>query len=309
MGKNILLLYNPGAGHGQHDEEELKREIESAGHQCEIRSVKEKGWEKIPEKTDWLAVAGGDGTVRKAMRLIQEKKEDDPDWPLGIIPLGTANNLARSVGCDLPVPELVKSWGAKSTRFNTGKVKHGEFESLMFEAAGFGVFTEHILDMKRNPPKSEEKPLDEKLRDGCIALLKVVKKFEPRHYRIESDGFRREGDYLLLLAMNIPMIGPNLVFAQQADPGDSLLDLVTFGADERDKLEEYLERKIDGVDASVETDTIRAKKIVVYSSDKRFHVEDKLYEIEGSSGVEIRVNTDPFRVFVPADEPDQLRPR
>lgn len=304
MGKNILLLYNPKAGHGEHDERELKRLIEAEGHHCEVRSVKEKGWGDIPKKTEWLAVAGGDGTVRKAMRLIQEKDANDPDWPLGIIPLGTANNLARSVGCDLPVAELIKSWGAKSTRFNTGKVKHGEFESLVFEAAGFGVFAEHIMDMKRNPPKSEEKPLEEKLRDGCIALLKVLKKFEPRHYRIESDGFRREGDYLLLLAMNIPMIGPNLLFAPQADPGDNLLDLVTFSADERDKLQEYLERKIDGEEAAVQTETIRAKKIMIYSSDKRFHVEDKLYETDEEAGVEIRVNSDPFRVFVPADDQD-----
>ncbi|MCG2613791.1 hypothetical protein LZZ85_05845 [Terrimonas sp. NA20] len=304
MNKNVLLLYNPGAGHGKHDEQDLKKEIEAAGHNCEIRSVKEKGWEKIPKKTDWLAVAGGDGTVRKAMRLIQERKEDEPDWPLGIIPLGTANNVARSVGCDAPISTLIESWGMKSTRFNTGRVKHAEIQSLMFEAAGFGVFAEHILDMKRNPPKSEDKPLAEKLRDGCIALLKVVKKFEPSHYRIESDGFRKEGDYLLLLAMNTPMIGPNLLFAPQADAGDSLLDLVSFGADERGKLVEFLERKIEGEEPALATETIRAKKIVIFSSDKRYHIEDKLLENDGVSGVEIRVNADPINVFAPGKEGD-----
>ncbi|MET0465628.1 MAG: diacylglycerol kinase family protein [Chitinophagaceae bacterium] len=299
MSKNVLLLYNPGAGHGKHDEEDLKQAIEAAGHKCEIRSVKEKGWEDIPKKTDWLAVAGGDGTVRKAMRVIQEREAHERDWPLGIIPLGTANNVARSVGCDAPLAKLIESWGGKSTRFNTGVVKHAEIESLMFEAAGFGLFAEHILDMKRNPPEPEDKPLEEKLKDGCIALLKVVKKYEPRHYRIESEGFRREGEYLLVLAMNTPMIGPNLLFAPQADPGDSLLDLVMIGGNERHKLEEYLERKIAGEEPALDTETIRVKKVVIYSSDKRFHVEDKLFETDGVSGVEIRVNTDPVNVFSP----------
>ncbi len=44
--------------------------------------------------------------------------------------------------------------------------------------------------------------------------------------KMALDGRDLTGDYVLLEAMNIRSIGPNLRLAPDADPGDGLLDIV-----------------------------------------------------------------------------------
>ncbi len=297
MGKNVLLLYNPGAGHGQHDEEDLMKAIRAAGHQCSFKSVDEKGWQQIPADTDWLAVAGGDGTVRKAIKRLYEQEKNEPMWPAGIIPIGTANNIARSIGCEGTVAQLIQSWGRNSTRFNTATVKQGKKETLLSEAMGFGLFPQHILEMEMNP--SKESSLDAKMRATCEMLLQSLEHFKPRRYELEIDGYKQTGEFLMVQVMNIPMIGPNLLFAPQADPGDGLLDVVAFTKDDRSKLQQYLQKRIKGKHTSFPVETVRAKNVLILSSDERYHIEDELFANEEKKPVEISVNEDAVTFFIP----------
>jgi diacylglycerol kinase family enzyme len=297
MGKNILLLYNPGAGHGQHDEETLVKAIEAAGHRCSYRSIKEKGWQQIPADTDWLVVAGGDGTVRKVIKRLYEHKENEPDWPAAIIPLGTANNIALSLGCEGTTGQLIQSWGRKSTRFNTATVRQGKKENLLMEAMGFGLFPQHILDMKTHPLK--DLPLDAQKRTECEMLLQSLEHFKPRRYELEIDGYKQSGEFLMVQVMNISMFGPNLLFAPQADPGDGLLDVVAFTKDDRSKLQQYLQRRIRKNQASFPVETVRAKKVLIHSSDERYHIEDELLANDEKKPVEISVNENSVSIFTP----------
>jgi diacylglycerol kinase family enzyme len=50
------------------------------------------------ERPDVVVAAGGDGTVRDAIQGIRDAGEPSP--PLAIVPLGTANNVARSLGLE-----------------------------------------------------------------------------------------------------------------------------------------------------------------------------------------------------------------
>lgn len=297
MGKNILLLYNPGAGHGQHDEDDLIKAIEAAGHQCSYRSIKEKGWQEIPKGTDWLVVAGGDGTVRKVIRMLYEHKENGPGWPAAIIPLGTANNIALSLGCEGTTGQLIQSWGKKSTRFDTATVRQGKKENLLMEAMGFGLFPQHILDMQARPLK--EMSLDAKKSAECEILLESLEHFKPRKYELEIDGYKQAGEFLMVQVMNISMFGPNLLFAPQADPSDGLLDVVAFTKDDRSKLQQYLQRRIRRNNASLPVETVRAKKVLIHSSDERYHVEDELFANDVKKPVEISVNENPVSIFTP----------
>src|SRR5690349_359180 len=90
----ITLMHNPKAGHGRHDKRELMHALDKAGHKALYQSTKEDGWKKaLKKETDLVLAAGGDGAVGKvAARLV------DTGIPLAILPLGTANNLARTLG-------------------------------------------------------------------------------------------------------------------------------------------------------------------------------------------------------------------
>ena len=57
------------------------------------------------------------------------------------------------------------------------------------------------------------------------------------HWRVELDGRDMSGDYLLIEAMNIRCVGPNLCFAVHAQPGDGQVEVVLAGERERAALQ------------------------------------------------------------------------
>lgn len=90
----IVLIHNPKAGDRKHGKKQLMASLIRSGHQAFYHSIKERGWKKAFKKpVDLIIAAGGDGTVHKTAWQIV-----DSGIPLAILPLGTANNLARSLG-------------------------------------------------------------------------------------------------------------------------------------------------------------------------------------------------------------------
>ena len=80
--------------------------IETAGHEVVRVFDREAAMaELIDERTELVVAAGGDGTVSAAARLLSGRPV-----PLAILPLGTANNIARTLQGDASVEELVAGW-------------------------------------------------------------------------------------------------------------------------------------------------------------------------------------------------------
>src|SRR5690242_6478542 len=79
--------------------------IKGAGHEVLYQSSKEDYAAALKAPADLIAVAGGDGTVRKvATRLIGRR------LPLTILPCGTANNIAKSLGIQQSPTRLIAGW-------------------------------------------------------------------------------------------------------------------------------------------------------------------------------------------------------
>ncbi len=99
----VLLLHNPEAGDVGLDERDLTAMLRKSG--CDVTYVPTDSpamGRALSEPVDLVVVAGGDGTV--AMVLSQATPQSAP---LTILPLGTANNLARAVGIRGDIPELI----------------------------------------------------------------------------------------------------------------------------------------------------------------------------------------------------------
>jgi len=103
MTLQVLLLNNPLAGTAHPEKlREVVDYLEAAGATVElydltrIRSVKRfiaKRFQKLP-LIDRVLVAGGDGSVRAVMEAVYFA---NPDIPVGILPWGTGNLLAKSL--------------------------------------------------------------------------------------------------------------------------------------------------------------------------------------------------------------------
>jgi len=126
----ILLVHNPKAGNEEHQDENLIKTLKRAGHKTIYYSSKEKGMTKVlRKKIDLVLVAGGDGTVSKvACRLVSMKS----GIPLSVLPLGTANNFARSLGFCLSQKELIERLSdGKCDSFDVGMAR-GPWENAIF---------------------------------------------------------------------------------------------------------------------------------------------------------------------------------
>ena len=124
----VLLIHNPKAGNRKHSKKELMASLTRCGHQAFYQSAKARGWKKTFKKPVDLAIAaGGDGTVHKtAWQLL------DSGLPLSILPLGTANNLARSLGFTGSVDEILQSLHCGKASRSTSALRTMDRRSLTF---------------------------------------------------------------------------------------------------------------------------------------------------------------------------------
>src|SRR4030095_9668760 len=146
----ILLIHNPKAGDRKHRKKQLMASLTTCGHQAFYHSIKERGWKKSFKKpVDLIIAAGGDGTVHKTAWQIM-----DSGIPLAILPLGTANNLARSLGFTGSVDEIRPSLHcAQSEAFDVGVARSGLQRDYFLEAAGGGLFADYFPAAKANEKK------------------------------------------------------------------------------------------------------------------------------------------------------------
>src|SRR6185436_20576700 len=115
----VALIHNPNAGDDSGPSTgQLQALIREAGHKVRLQSIEGRHWtETIDRKADLVVVAGGDGTVGEVARQLVGK-----GVPLAVLPLGTANNISRTLGiADKSVLQLIPGWAsARRLHFDAG---------------------------------------------------------------------------------------------------------------------------------------------------------------------------------------------
>lgn len=121
----VRAILNRGGGSAQEDHEaRLRAKFEEAGVRAEVRTVdgdrlteefREAGED---EALDAVVAGGGDGTVSAAAGALAET-----DKPLGVLPLGTLNHLARDAGIPTDLDAAVATIaGGHVRRIDVGEV-------------------------------------------------------------------------------------------------------------------------------------------------------------------------------------------
>lgn len=105
--KNCLLLVNPRSRQGHAQLEEIRRELAATGFHVVNDPEKDHGFgeslRRHGHEADFALVAGGDGSVNAALPGLLEHK-----LPLLFLPMGTANNLARTLALPNDIPGVVR---------------------------------------------------------------------------------------------------------------------------------------------------------------------------------------------------------
>ena len=293
----ILLVHNPKAGSEEHEGEDFIKALKKAGHKAIYQSSKEKGIAKaLKKRVDLILVAGGDGTVTKvARRLVAMKSE----IPLAVLPLGTANNFARSLGFCLSKKELIEQLNdGECDTFDVGLARGPWGKRYFFEGAGAGLFADYLRAPKKDEPKSKA----EAMRRHVKELRRRLQTYQARRWEIEVDGSDLSGRYLLWHAMNIRSVGPVLTLAADAKTTDGTFDFV--GALEQDRalLLDYLGARVVGKGRKFPLRAKRFTRMRLHWKEWPLHFDDALWPAEDEKApkqceIEVRVKNAALRIW------------
>ena len=273
--RRATLIHNRSAGDETPSASDLRQILSAAGFQVRYASTR-KGWKKALDKpTDLVVVAGGDGTVADvAVRLAGS------DVPLAILPLGTANNVARSLGIIGDAREMVAAWDeAAIGTLDIGVVTAPWTEARFLESAGAGIFSELIV-RARDEVERASTILGAEGDRALLLLREIVADADPIRWEVKLDGRDLSGDYSAIEAMNTRFIGPKVPLAPDADPGDGQLDVVLIGPADRDALLEYLDGRLHESAAELPRLPIERGRhlMLVRVGGTLLHVGDELLE-------------------------------
>ena len=284
-----ILFHNPKAERNGHGKDDILAALKLADHTAKYVSSKSKEFKDSLEKidADFVVVAGGDGTVGKVLTNVPTRK-----IPIGILPLGTANNIARSLGIAGTPQIVVEQWQMDRTRPLDIGFAEGPWGAAAFiESFGVGIVAQMIVSAN----KKEKEEGARNLKVGREMLRKTIKKAAPLDIEVMVDGKRIDGHWLGVEVLNIPYTGPGLALAPKADHSDGMLDLVCFPVDKRDELYEWVEAPAE---ASPPALWRRGHMITLTWRNAAHRIDDQTFEPKAKpQTAPIRCDSEPARVF------------
>jgi len=270
----VALLHNEKAS-GSAASDGVVGALTGAGHLVVARTTKiDAVDELLAAEPELLVVAGGDGTVRRAAVRASGR-----GVPLAVIPLGTANNIAASLGFEGGAEEIARTWErARRTALDMG-LAHGPWgERCFLESAGAGLVERGISAMDAEAPHPEEGDPAEMLSKAARRFGEVLEGLRPRPCRIALDGEERSADVLLIEVLNIRSIGPRLMLARWSQPSDGWFTVVVAEDEHREELARYLAARERDAAAEIRLPT-RHARVVSLSGWDSLHVDDRVLPV------------------------------
>ncbi len=200
--KRAFVVLNPVSGTGDKDETEhlIKQHFTAQGWRHSI--YRTTGHEKLyaivedarKEEFDLIVAAGGDGTVSGvASGMIHS------DIPLGILPCGTGNALARDMDIPLTLPEALDVLTAAQAFQCVDALQVGERYYIL--NISMGASAQAMLDAER----------EHKRRFGILAYIwagmRQLAGVQPHRFEVEIDGVQHTARASDVVVANSSIIG------------------------------------------------------------------------------------------------------
>ena len=165
----------------------------------------------------YILIAGGDGTVDS---VVNAMAKSGISLPIGILPVGTANDFSKFLGMPSDVEEACKQILSSEVKsVDLGSINDKYFVNV----ASTGLFTD----------VSQKTDVNLKNTIGKLAYylkgLEELPNFRKLHVNILSKEEEFDGEMYLLLVFNGATAG-NFNLATRADACDGLLDIIMFKA-------------------------------------------------------------------------------
>jgi lipid kinase YegS len=171
----------------------------------------------VDEGVSRIVAGGGDGTLNAAMGVLMSTGLSEK-VSLGLLPLGTGNDFARSAGIDAGdlVGALALACTGRPTKIDVGQMNESYFVNTA--SIGFGA---HVT-------ATTPDDLKKVLGAAAYSITGLVRAFqaEPHEGRLTlPDGETMESRFLIMLVGNGRFAGGGFEVAPRASLTDGLLDL------------------------------------------------------------------------------------
>lgn len=300
----VKMITNPGAGKVADAADNLKLVIgflEKHGLKIDVAFAKPKE-EATPiarravKKGYKIVIAmGGDGTIEAVMRGLIDSKAR-----LGIIPTGTENNIAKSLG----IPQDLEEACALIISDNTLKLDLGQVKTrkgkkfIFFEMATIGL-------------SAAIYPSANKVASGKLASIKdaamtlIHQETKPKIFLTLDGESKIEVETMVVMVSNTPVFGKNFMVAPQASLEDGLLDISVYPDFSKAELLAYYAAVMnEGYSGDGKVQHYQAHKLKIKTTPKLEVMADGV--ALGSGAVSIKARQGALRVITAKKGPVAL---
>lgn len=216
MSKRSLLLVNPHARRGRQAQLQAVEHLQQLGFELIEESAEYPQHlsdliRRYEHQVDLVIIASGDGTINAAIEGLL-----DTHLPLGILPVGTANNLARSLDIPTSLPAACQVIAGDYIRpIDLGCVNGKYF----FNVAGIGLSAE----INRQVSKALKRHWG--VLAYAFTAVQVLWRSRPFHAEIRNSTESISVKAIQISVCNGRYYGSGLVVAEDAQIDDQRLDV------------------------------------------------------------------------------------
>ena len=284
MSLKAKLIFNPASGNPTESAVqlvELLRQLQKERIEAEVLLV-EPG-HRLPALarnaaragTRMVIVSGGDGTIENvALGLVGTRTA------LGIIPTGTRNNLARSLG--IPTNDIAAAVGllrkGRRLKIDVGQVRHRQVSRSFLEAGAIGLASALY-------PSADDVQHGDlgKMAEFISTFVSAV----PSEIRLQLDRQRKViVTHAHMVIVATPFMGANFQIGTDVVFDDRQLDVFVYSdLSKRDLIGHAIHSLTDAPDARIQR--FRAKKIEITTRPAMPVMADGVFVGDGSVIVEL----------------------
>lgn len=272
MARRLAFLTNPTSGKGRGDrarEAALPR-LRDAGFEVIdlvgrwADAARDLAGKAVADGVDVFVACGGDGLVHLATQVLA-----GTGIPLGIVPAGAGNDVARYLGLPRRDPVAAADRIIASRARTMDLARSGSTYFVTVLAAGLDALVNERANAMTWPRGQMRYNL---------ATLAELRTFQPLHYVLDLDGVERQVDAMLVAVGNGPSFGGGLRITEGAVLDDGLLDVVIIKPMSRPDLLRTYPKLFTGTHVRhrqyehhrVRRVTVAAPGIVAYADGERF---------------------------------------
>ncbi len=229
----LVVAINPTAsfGKGRTVGPAVVQTLRALGHDVtsltepDFEQLMESGRKAVASKPDALIVVGGDGMVNLGTNLVVNTKV-----PLGIVPSGTGNDMARGLGIpfdntEAAIEALVDALGKPPRVIDAGRITYSDettgADAVRWFACMVSAGFDSVVNERANRMRHPKGP-----SRYTLALVLELVGLKPIAYTLVLDGNEFETNAMLVSVGNNVSLGGGMKATPDALLDDGLLDVL-----------------------------------------------------------------------------------